>query len=70
MMMANACGAAISLRYGFQGPCETICTACAASTHAIGYAARQIAWDRCDAVITGGAEAADTRSRRSPGSPT
>jgi 3-oxoacyl-[acyl-carrier-protein] synthase II len=60
MMMANACGAAISLRYGFQGPCETICTACAASTHAIGYAARQIAWDRCDVVITGGAEAADT----------
>jgi 3-oxoacyl-[acyl-carrier-protein] synthase II len=60
MMMANACGAAISLRYGFQGPCETICTACAASTHAIGYAARQIVWDRCDVVITGGAEAADT----------
>jgi len=60
MMMANACGAAISLRHGFQGPCETICTACAASTHAIGYAARQIAWDRCDVVITGGAEAADT----------
>ena len=60
MMMANACGASISLRYGFQGPCETICTACAASTHAIGYAARQIAWDRCDVVITGGAEAADT----------
>ena len=62
MMMANACGAAISLRYGFQGPCETVCTACAASTHAIGYAARQIAWDRCDAVITGGAEAANTRT--------
>jgi 3-oxoacyl-[acyl-carrier-protein] synthase II len=60
MMMANACGAAISLRYGFQGPCETICTACAASTHAIGYGARQIVWDRCDVVISGGAEAADT----------
>ena len=60
MMMANACGAAISLRYGFQGPCETICTACAASTHAIGSAARQIAWDRCDVVVTGGAESADT----------
>lgn len=60
MMMANACGAAISLRYGFQGPCETICTACAASTHAIGYAARQIAWDRCDVVVSGGAESADT----------
>jgi 3-oxoacyl-[acyl-carrier-protein] synthase II len=60
MMMANACGAAISMRYGLQGPCETICTACAASTHAIGYAARHIAWDRCDAVVAGGAESADT----------
>jgi 3-oxoacyl-[acyl-carrier-protein] synthase II len=60
MMMANACGAAISLRHGFQGPCETICTACAASTHALGYAARQIAWDRCDVVVSGGAESADT----------
>jgi 3-oxoacyl-[acyl-carrier-protein] synthase II len=60
MMMANASGAAISMRYGLQGPCETVCTACAASTHAIGYAARQIAFDRCDATITGGAESADT----------
>ena len=31
MMMSNASGAAISMRYGFQGPAETICTACAAS---------------------------------------
>jgi len=60
MMMSNASGAAISMRYGFQGPAETICTACAASTHAIGYAARQVAWGRCDAVITGGAESAAT----------
>jgi 3-oxoacyl-[acyl-carrier-protein] synthase II len=60
MMMANASGAAISMRYGLQGPCETVCTACAASTHAIGYAARQIAFDRCDAAVTGGAESADT----------
>jgi 3-oxoacyl-[acyl-carrier-protein] synthase II len=60
MMMANASGAAVSMRYGLQGPCETICTACAASTHAIGYAARQIAFDRCDAMVTGGAESADT----------
>lgn len=60
MMMSNASGAAISMRYGFQGPAETICTACAASTHAIGYAARQIAWGRCEAVVTGGAESAAT----------
>ncbi len=60
MMMANAAGAAISMRYGLQGPNETICTACAAGTHAMGYAARLIAWGRCDAVATGGAECAAT----------
>lgn len=62
MMMANASGAAISMRYGLQGPNETICTACAASTHALGYAARLIAMGRCDAVISGGSEAAATPS--------
>ncbi len=56
MMMANAGGASISMRYGWQGPCETIVTACAASTHGIGYAARLIAWGRCDAMLAGGTE--------------
>jgi len=60
MMMANACGAAVSMRYGLRGPAETICTACAAATHAIGYAARLVAWGRCDAVVTGGSESAGT----------
>jgi 3-oxoacyl-[acyl-carrier-protein] synthase II len=60
MMMANASGASISMRYGLQGPNETICTACAASTHAIGYAARTIAWGIADFVVTGGAESAGT----------
>ena len=60
MMMANASGAAISMRYGLQGPLETICTACAAGTHAIGYAARLIEWGIADAVATGGAESAAT----------
>ena len=58
MMMANATGAAISMRYGLQGPNETVCTACAASTHALGYAARLIAMSRCDAMISGGSESA------------
>jgi 3-oxoacyl-[acyl-carrier-protein] synthase II len=60
MMMANAAGAAISMRWGLQGPNETISTACAAGSHAIGYAARLIAWGRCDAVAAGGSEAAAT----------
>lgn len=60
MLMANAPGAAISMRYGLQGPNETVVTACAASSHAIGYAARLIAWGLCDAVATGGSEACIT----------
>ncbi|MCX6522315.1 MAG: beta-ketoacyl-ACP synthase II [Actinobacteria bacterium] len=60
MLMANASGASISMRYGLQGPNETIVTACAASTHAIGYAARLIAWGMCDAMVTGGSEACIT----------
>ena len=60
MMMVNASGAAISMRYGLQGPNETISTACAAGTHAIGYAARLIEWGLVDAVATGGTEAAAT----------
>lgn len=60
MMMANAAGASISMKYGLRGPNETICTACAASTHAIGYAARMIAWGMADLIVTGGSEAAAT----------
>ena len=60
MMMANAPGAAVSMRFGLQGPNETICTACAAGTHALVYAARLIAWGLADAVVSGGTEHAGT----------
>lgn len=60
MMMANASGAAVSMRHGLQGPNETIVTACAAGTHALGYAARLISWGLADAVVTGGSEYAAT----------
>jgi 3-oxoacyl-[acyl-carrier-protein] synthase II len=60
MMMSNAAAAAISMRFGWTGPCETVVTACAAGTHSIGNAYRLIAYGRCDAAITGGAEAAMT----------
>ncbi|MFK7918977.1 MAG: beta-ketoacyl synthase [Ilumatobacter sp.] len=60
MMMTNAAGAAISMRYGLQGPNETITTACAAGSHAINYAARLIKWGIVDAVATGGSESAGT----------
>jgi 3-oxoacyl-[acyl-carrier-protein] synthase II len=60
MMMGNAAPATLSMRYGFRGPCETTVTACAASTHAIANAARLISSGRCDAMLTGGSEAAMT----------
>lgn len=60
MMMSNAAAAAISIRWGFQGPCETVATACATGTHAIGQATRWIQWGICDAVVTGASEAAMT----------
>lgn len=60
MMMANAAPASVSMRYGWQGPCENTVTACAAGTHAIGNAARMIFDGRCDVVLAGGAEAALT----------
>jgi 3-oxoacyl-[acyl-carrier-protein] synthase II len=60
MMMSNAGAASVSMRFGWRGPCETTVTACAASTHAIGNAARLIALGICDAVMTGGSEAAIT----------
>ncbi len=60
MMMANAGAAGVSMRFGWQGPCETVVTACAASTHGIANAARLIASGRCDAVMAGGSEAAMT----------
>ncbi len=60
MMMANAASASLSMRNDLRGPCETVTTACAAATHAIGNAARLIASGRCDVMLTGGSEAAAT----------
>ncbi|MEM1334149.1 MAG: beta-ketoacyl synthase N-terminal-like domain-containing protein, partial [Actinomycetota bacterium] len=60
MMMTNAAGAAISMKYGLRGPNETITTACAAGSHAINYAARLIRWGVVDAAATGGVEASGT----------
>ncbi len=57
MMMPNAATAAVSMRFGLGGPAETVTTACAAGTHAIGNGARLIATGRCPVVLAGGAEA-------------
>jgi 3-oxoacyl-[acyl-carrier-protein] synthase II len=60
MMMPNAPSATVSMRWGWQGPCQTVSTACAAGTHALVDAAMWIASGRCDVVAAGGTEAAMT----------
>jgi 3-oxoacyl-[acyl-carrier-protein] synthase II len=60
MMMPNAPSATVSMRWGWQGPCQTVSTACAAGTHALIDAAMWIASGRCDVVAAGGTEAAMT----------
>ena len=56
MMMANAAAAAVSMRYGYQGPCEATSTACASGTQSIGNAAELIRHGRCDVMVAGGSE--------------
>ena len=65
MMMANAAAATLSMKYQWRGPSENVVTACAAGTHAIGNAARLIAYGRCDAVLAGGSEAPFTATSTS-----
>ena len=60
MLMANAASAAISMKYGWQGPCENTCTACAAGTQSIGNAYRLVMSGLCDAMVTGSSESVMT----------
>ena len=60
MMMANATAGTIAMQLGWTGPNLCITTACAASAHAIGEAARLIRDQTADVVITGGSEACIT----------
>ncbi|MCB1531993.1 MAG: beta-ketoacyl-ACP synthase II [Alphaproteobacteria bacterium] len=60
-MLINIASGHVSIKYGFKGPNHAVVTACATGTHAIGDAARLIAWDDADVMIAGGAEAAVNR---------
>jgi 3-oxoacyl-[acyl-carrier-protein] synthase II len=60
MMMSNAAAAAVSMRWGLQGPCEATVTACAAGTHAIGNATRLIQNGIADIMVAGGSESSMT----------
>lgn len=57
MMIANIASGSIAIRFGAQGPCLPVVTACATSSHAIGEAFRAIKHGYADAILAGGAEA-------------
>lgn len=59
-LMVNAGSGHVSIRWGLQGPCSAVATACASAANAIGDSFRLIQDDRADVMITGGSEAAIT----------
>ena len=59
-MISNIAGGHLSIRWGFRGPNQTVTSACASATDAIGMAMRLIISGDADVMITGGTEASIT----------
>ena len=55
-MIGDMAGGQIAIKYGAQGSCLDIVTACATSTHSIGEAFRTIRHGYADAIIAGGTD--------------
>jgi 3-oxoacyl-[acyl-carrier-protein] synthase II len=60
MMISNMAAGQMAIAFGAKGPNETVVTACASGTNAVGDAFRVIQRGDADMVITGGTEAAVT----------
>tara|TARA_Y100000310_G_scaffold271850_1_gene286525 strand:+ start:2098 stop:3339 length:1242 start_codon:yes stop_codon:yes gene_type:complete len=59
-MIANIAGGHLSMRWGFRGPNQTVTSACASATDAIGMAMRLILAGDADVMLAGGTEASVT----------